>query len=185
MGKAEKKSYRTEIIVALIGVAGVLGAAVIANWDKIFKEPVIPPPESHVEGDRGREREPPERREVPASERYETRIGWSGGGKDWCSFWVMVHNNTDHDVYVKQLEFERERTGRQLVSRFPELVPERPFVRAGDARQILSLRVDATQRELTQRGIRAKVTIIESDTVSPAMETPDNTVVSISRPLGN
>jgi len=41
MGTAEKKSYRIQIIVALIGVAGVLGAAVILNWDKIFKEPVI------------------------------------------------------------------------------------------------------------------------------------------------
>jgi formylglycine-generating enzyme required for sulfatase activity len=44
MGKAEKKSYRIQIIVALIGVAGVLGAAVILNWDKIFKEPIIPLP---------------------------------------------------------------------------------------------------------------------------------------------
>ena len=44
MGTAKKKSHRIEIIIALIGVAGVLGAAVILNWDKIFKEPVIPPP---------------------------------------------------------------------------------------------------------------------------------------------
>lgn len=36
MGKAEKRSYRSEIIVALIGVSGVLGAAIISNWDKIF-----------------------------------------------------------------------------------------------------------------------------------------------------
>lgn len=57
MGTAEKKGYRIQIIVALIGVAGVLGAAVFSNWDKIFKEPVIPPPGSHVEPDRGSERQ--------------------------------------------------------------------------------------------------------------------------------
>lgn len=37
------KSHRTEIIVALIGLAGVLGGALFTNWDKIFspnKQPV-------------------------------------------------------------------------------------------------------------------------------------------------
>jgi sulfatase modifying factor 1 len=38
MGIANKTGYRIQIIVVLIGVAGVLGAAVISNWDKIFKE---------------------------------------------------------------------------------------------------------------------------------------------------
>jgi formylglycine-generating enzyme required for sulfatase activity len=41
MGTAKKKSHRIEIIIALIGVAGVLGAAVISNWDNILKEPDI------------------------------------------------------------------------------------------------------------------------------------------------
>jgi formylglycine-generating enzyme required for sulfatase activity len=51
MGTAKRESYRIQIIVVLIGVAGVLGAAVVSNWDKIFKEPVIPPPGLHVVGD--------------------------------------------------------------------------------------------------------------------------------------
>jgi formylglycine-generating enzyme required for sulfatase activity len=38
MGMSGKKSYKIQIIVALIGVAGVLGIAVISDWDKIFKE---------------------------------------------------------------------------------------------------------------------------------------------------
>ena len=33
-----KNSHKTQIIVALIGLIGVLAAAVIANWDKIFPE---------------------------------------------------------------------------------------------------------------------------------------------------
>jgi hypothetical protein len=43
----EKKggSHRTEIIVALIGLAGVLGGAIFANWDKLFPpEPKVQPP---------------------------------------------------------------------------------------------------------------------------------------------
>lgn len=50
--QSEKKggSHRTEIIVALIGLAGVLGGALFANWDKLFpsqdgaKPPVVPAP---------------------------------------------------------------------------------------------------------------------------------------------
>ena len=34
---ASKKPPRTEVIIAMIGLIGVLGAAVIANWDKIFR----------------------------------------------------------------------------------------------------------------------------------------------------
>lgn len=33
---ASKKPPRTEVVVAVIGLIGVLGAAVIANWEKIF-----------------------------------------------------------------------------------------------------------------------------------------------------
>ncbi|NEO63767.1 MAG: hypothetical protein F6J98_26400 [Moorea sp. SIO4G2] len=32
----QDKSHRTEIIVAVIGLVGVLGAALFANWDKLF-----------------------------------------------------------------------------------------------------------------------------------------------------
>ena len=49
MKTAENKGYRIQIIVALIGVAGVLGAAVISNLDKIFKEPVVRHTEPNVE----------------------------------------------------------------------------------------------------------------------------------------
>ena len=41
---AQNKSYKIQIIVALFGLMGVIGAAVIAHWDKIFlpiDEPVI------------------------------------------------------------------------------------------------------------------------------------------------
>jgi hypothetical protein len=34
---ASRKPPRTEVIVAIIGLIGVLGTAVIANWDKIFQ----------------------------------------------------------------------------------------------------------------------------------------------------
>lgn len=33
------KSYRVQIIVAVVGLIGVLGAALIANWDKLFPKP--------------------------------------------------------------------------------------------------------------------------------------------------
>ena len=36
------KRYRTEIVVAIIGLVGVLGGALIANWDKVFRD--APPP---------------------------------------------------------------------------------------------------------------------------------------------
>jgi len=39
-GKRDKRSHRTEIIVAVIGLLGILATAVLANWDKIFPEPV-------------------------------------------------------------------------------------------------------------------------------------------------
>jgi hypothetical protein len=32
----DKQTSRTQIIVAIIGLLGVLGGAMIANWDKIF-----------------------------------------------------------------------------------------------------------------------------------------------------
>ena len=35
---SENITYRTQIIVAIIGVIGVLGGAFLANWDKIFSE---------------------------------------------------------------------------------------------------------------------------------------------------
>jgi len=41
-------SYRTQIIIALIGLAGVLGSALLANWDKLF--PPKPPPTPAVQG---------------------------------------------------------------------------------------------------------------------------------------
>ena len=34
---ASKKPPRTEVVVAIIGLIGVLGTAVIANWDRIFR----------------------------------------------------------------------------------------------------------------------------------------------------
>jgi len=33
---SENKSYKTQIMVALIGVVGVLGTGLLANWDKVF-----------------------------------------------------------------------------------------------------------------------------------------------------
>lgn len=36
--KKNGRSYRTEIIIALIGMIGVLGGALFANWDKIFNQ---------------------------------------------------------------------------------------------------------------------------------------------------
>ncbi len=36
-----RKSYRIEIVVALIGLLGVLGGALIANWDKVFGSGVV------------------------------------------------------------------------------------------------------------------------------------------------
>jgi hypothetical protein len=46
---ASKKPPRTEVIVAIIGLIGVLGAAVFANWDKIFREkPVNGPTNSNL-----------------------------------------------------------------------------------------------------------------------------------------
>jgi hypothetical protein len=40
----EAKNYRTQIIIALIGLIGALGGALIANWGKIFPpEHEIPP----------------------------------------------------------------------------------------------------------------------------------------------
>jgi hypothetical protein len=36
----EKGTHNTQIIIAIIGVVGILGGAVIANWDKIFPPPV-------------------------------------------------------------------------------------------------------------------------------------------------
>jgi hypothetical protein len=40
----DEKSYRVQIIIALIGLAGVLGAALITNWDKIFPPGQEAPP---------------------------------------------------------------------------------------------------------------------------------------------
>jgi len=31
-----EKSYKVEIVIATIGLIGVLGAAIIANWEKLF-----------------------------------------------------------------------------------------------------------------------------------------------------
>jgi len=39
---SENNSYKTQVMVALIGVVGALGAGLLANWDKVFppaKEP--------------------------------------------------------------------------------------------------------------------------------------------------
>jgi len=33
-----KNSHKTEVGIAIIGLIGVLGAAVITNWDKIFPD---------------------------------------------------------------------------------------------------------------------------------------------------
>lgn len=33
---SDRYAYRTQIIIAIIGVVGVLGGAIFANWDKIF-----------------------------------------------------------------------------------------------------------------------------------------------------
>jgi hypothetical protein len=40
-------SHRTEILVATIGLVGVLGAALIGNWDKVF------PPDGRTDGGAG------------------------------------------------------------------------------------------------------------------------------------
>ena len=39
---SENKGHRTQITIALIGLAGVLGGALIANWDKVFSPEAIP-----------------------------------------------------------------------------------------------------------------------------------------------
>jgi len=42
---SENSSYKAQILVAVIGLVGVLGGALIANWDKLFsRQQVIPPP---------------------------------------------------------------------------------------------------------------------------------------------
>ncbi len=38
---AEKKNTRVLIIVALIGLTGTLGTAIIANWNELFSPPVV------------------------------------------------------------------------------------------------------------------------------------------------
>ncbi|HEV7475899.1 MAG TPA: hypothetical protein VGN90_17720 [Pyrinomonadaceae bacterium] len=45
-----KKNHRVEILVAIIGSAAILGAAVIANWDKLFAPKSGPAPEPTVQG---------------------------------------------------------------------------------------------------------------------------------------
>jgi hypothetical protein len=40
----EPKGHRTEILVAIISVSGVLGAALMANWDKLFPQPALVAP---------------------------------------------------------------------------------------------------------------------------------------------
>jgi hypothetical protein len=37
MGAEDGKSHRVQIYVAVIGLVGILGAALVGNWDKIFK----------------------------------------------------------------------------------------------------------------------------------------------------
>jgi hypothetical protein len=41
-GKPLNANYRIQIIVAVLGLIGVLGAALIANWDKIFRQESAP-----------------------------------------------------------------------------------------------------------------------------------------------
>ncbi len=40
--KGHKKDHKTEIIIAIIGLVGIVLTAMFANWDKIFpKEPTL------------------------------------------------------------------------------------------------------------------------------------------------
>jgi hypothetical protein len=42
---SENSSYKAQIVVAVIGLVGVLGGALIANWDKLSsRQQVVPPP---------------------------------------------------------------------------------------------------------------------------------------------
>lgn len=41
-------SHRVTITVAIIGLAGTLGAALLSNWDKIFTRAPQPPVEDHL-----------------------------------------------------------------------------------------------------------------------------------------
>jgi hypothetical protein len=49
MAPDRSRSINTAIIVAIIGVAGVLGSAVIANWDKLLTKPATPTTETQPE----------------------------------------------------------------------------------------------------------------------------------------
>jgi hypothetical protein len=121
------------------------------------------------------------------ADRYKARLGWSGGGPDWCEFWVVVDNKTSKDVYVKKLELKRKGTNSKcaLVPIFPELVPERPNIKADGSRQIAWFRINATQQELMPCEIVAEVTIIESEINPAEVESAQNSVVISSGVLGN
>ena len=51
-----ESSHRVAIVVAVIGVIGTLGAALIANWDRIFAP--SPKPPSGIDSPRGTQTEP-------------------------------------------------------------------------------------------------------------------------------
>jgi len=46
----ERHTYKVQIIVAVIGLTGVLGAAIFANWDKIFQNNNGNPPAQIIQG---------------------------------------------------------------------------------------------------------------------------------------
>jgi hypothetical protein len=49
---SDSKSYRVQIIVAVIGLVGVLGGALIANWDKVFDSKTNDRPNSSISSTR-------------------------------------------------------------------------------------------------------------------------------------
>jgi len=86
------KSHRTEIIVALIALVGVLGGALLANWDKVFPpskpdpapiagpvtispaSPSVPrPPADSIRSDQGRNGSHPA---LDKEQKPETEIPW-------------------------------------------------------------------------------------------------------------
>ena len=71
-------SHRVQIIVAVIGLIGVLGAAVIANWDKIFGPVMQPEPVSIPIGDVSSPASDTELNPIPSV--LTARIHFSGAG---------------------------------------------------------------------------------------------------------
>ncbi|SEL92598.1 Jacalin-like lectin domain-containing protein [Syntrophus gentianae] len=115
------KSHRTEIIVALITLAGVLGGALLANWDKVFPPtkpepaPIAGPaaispsspsvPQQPAEPTRSDQEQNTSHKAIDKKQKPETRI-------PWYQISTPTHKGTIHtgcnpfndrsDVYTKE-----------------------------------------------------------------------------------